>query len=86
MEDTKIEVGEFSYDLSTGTISGPADYVRERLDDYIAEIGKGRHEWLFAFAPKEQRIERTILVGIQTDYAAFRGSRETFARLEGGSR
>ena len=76
-----LEVGSFTYDLDTGSITGPAEYVRERLDAYIAEVARGQNAWLFAFAPAGQRMEQTVLVGIQTDYAAFRGARETFARI-----
>ena len=79
---TEVTVGRFTYDTATGTTTGPAAYMTERFAAYIAEVESGRHSWLSAFAPAGQSPVVTLLVGVQTDYAAFAGSREMFAAIE----
>lgn len=69
-------VGEFSIDTDTSTISGPAEYMRERGNDRIDRIAAGL-DTVFNFALREHRDQdMAVLVSIQTDYAGWKGMRQ----------
>ncbi len=76
-------VGEFTFDSTTSTISGPASYMKS--DDYarcIASIQNGTSLTFRACTEHSPSFEVALLVTIQTDYAGWHGM-ETFNRARG---
>jgi hypothetical protein len=79
-----VKVGEFEFDPATGTLTGPAAFMRS--DDYA--------EWLARFNAGDDVVFRTgaagaspspevaMLVSVQTCYAGWHG-REVFNRMRG---
>lgn len=80
---TLTEVGRFTFDSTTGTVTGPADYMRSA--DYAAcirSIESGTSHVFRAGLEHSPSVEVALLVTIQTDYAGWAG-REQFNRMRG---
>jgi hypothetical protein len=74
----KTTVGRFTYDPETGTVSGPAEYMREQGNARIAQIERGgsvADQMIIGRAPN---VVVGILVVLQTDYAGWHGSKVFF--------
>jgi hypothetical protein len=68
--------GRFSYDPTTGTVSGPAAYMAERYAARMEQINAGRDMVAnMGFAQGGDTV-LAVLVSLQTDYAAWAGMRE----------
>lgn len=77
----KIEVGAFSYDTETKTVSGPAEYMRERGNERIDRITSGKDTVFNAGVRfSAEPAEKLLLVSLQTDYAGWKGTRELLAK------
>jgi len=73
-------VGKFTID-ETGTVTGPAAYMRERGSARLRRIERGDDIVIrFGLEQPGADIETLILVSLQTDYAAYRGEVEMFGR------
>jgi hypothetical protein len=70
--NTKM-VGRFSLDPSTGTLEGPAEYLKERGDALVKAILDGTDAVFTATARYSPDVVTAILVRLQTDYAAWAG-------------
>lgn len=72
-----IEVGAFTYEESTGTVTGPAEFMRS--DEYaacVADIEAGRHVvFNYGASGASPNVGTALLVAIQTEYAAWKGVR-----------
>jgi hypothetical protein len=85
------EVGAFTFDADTSTISGPADYMRS--DDYrgcIASIEGGtnhtfRAAYDYQLTQAVPSFATALLVTVQTNYAGWHGM-EQFNRMRTASR
>jgi hypothetical protein len=73
--NTKRTVGRFSLDPSTGTLEGPAEYMKERGDALVKAILDGTDAVFTATARYSPDVVTAILVRLQTDYAAWLGMR-----------
>lgn len=83
MTTPPVTVGEFTFDPSDSTISGPASYMRS--DDYaetMRSINAGTNHVFRAGCEHSPSFEVALLVTIQTNYAGWHG-RETFNRARG---
>lgn len=68
-----FKVGEFT--LENGTVSGPAEYMRERGNERLERIMSGT-DTVFNFGCRQSpNVETAVLVSLQTDYAAWRGTK-----------
>jgi hypothetical protein len=78
----RIEVGAFVYE--NGSISGPADYMREQGFSRIKLIEGGfDHVFNYGVSSGESpSVEVAMLVSLQTDYAGWKGLRD-FNRMRG---
>ncbi len=76
-----LEVGRFTFNEATGTLTGPADYMREQGDAKLDAILAGKDEAFNMSAHYSPNIPTAVLVHLQTDYAGWRGTRELTARL-----
>ena len=69
-------VGKFTFE--DGAVSGPAEYMRERGNVRLDRILRGEDTVFNAgcqFAPNGTPTVTLVLTSIQTDYAAWLGSR-----------
>lgn len=74
------QVGEFTFDPTDSTITGPASYMRSaEYARCIASIQDGTSHTFRACCEHSPSFEVALLVTIQTDYAGWHG-RETFLR------
>jgi len=78
-EGTKT-VGRFTFDYESGTVSGPADYMRKQGNARLRRIEKG-DDVVVSMGYREARdrgespdIITLILVSLQTDFAAYMGA------------
>lgn len=69
-------VGRFSYDDEAGTVSGPAEYMREKGNARLADIEAGRDVVFNMTASYSPDIVTAILVNLQTDFAGWVGMRQ----------
>lgn len=75
---SKIEVGEFS--CEGGTITGPKDYMEERGSARLERILDGDDAVFNAGCQfGGGSPERLVLVSLQTDFAAWKGTRALWA-------
>jgi hypothetical protein len=75
-------VGEFTYE--DGTVTGPAEYMKERGNTRLKKILDGEDHVFNAgarFSPMTS-TEKLVLVSLQTDYAGWKGTRELLKRFE----
>jgi hypothetical protein len=78
-EGTKT-VGRFSFDYATGTVSGPADYMRKQGNARLRSIEQGQDVVVkMGYQLAQDRGESPdiitlILVSLQTDFAAYLGA------------
>jgi hypothetical protein len=78
-EGTKT-VGRFSYDYASGTVSGPADYMRRYGNARLRNIEQGQDAVVsMGYRVAQERgespdIVTLILVSLQTDFAAYLGA------------
>lgn len=84
----RVEVGAFVYE--DGSVTGPAEYMREQGfarirkieagEDVVFNIGVGRGtpagSWLQADGPQSPSPEVALLVSLQTDYAGWKGAKD----------
>ena len=77
-----ITCGRFTLDPDTGTLTAPAQYMREQGDARLAAITAGRDAAFNMSAHLSPSIEIAILVALQTDYAAWAGAHFFFAAME----
>lgn len=74
--------GRFSYDPSTGAITGPAEYMEsEHYARRMAAITGGRDAVTSFGYAQHGDVVKAVLVSLQTDYAAWAGMREFDRRL-----
>lgn len=76
-------VGQFIYDEATNTLEGPAEYMREQGDAKASRMLAGTDPGfnaILAGAPAGSDIITVFLVGLQTDYAGWKGAREFCTR------
>jgi len=79
MKETTRTVGRFTYDETTGKISGPADYMKEAFPARIASIEAGTDVVTTkGYELNGGDIVLAILVSVQTDYAGFAGYKSMF--------
>ena len=78
---TTFSVGEFTLETTSGQITGPAAYVRERLTEVLDEIKAGRNVCFNYGLSASPNVETALLVAIQTDYAAWHGRRQFIAQF-----
>lgn len=85
-----LTVGAFTY-TAEGSISGPAEYMTEQGFAWIARLNDGfkvghvpavvefgYHANRDRGLSKDEALTLAILVGIQTDYAGWKGYRQMF--------
>ncbi len=72
--------GRFSYDPTTGTVSGPAAYMAQRYAARMAQINAGRDTVANMGFARGGDTVLAVLVSLQTDYAAWAGMLEFNAR------
>ena len=77
---TAKTAGRFSFDPTTGTVSGPAEYMKERYSARIAEIQAGRDTVANMGMAHHGDTVLAVLVSLQTDFAAWQGMRSFMAR------
>ncbi len=77
---TAKTAGRFSYDPTTGTVSGPATYMAERYAARMAQINAGRDTVANMGFARGGDTVIAVLVSLQTDYAAWACMREFNAR------
>ena len=65
--------GRFSYDPTTGTVSGPDAYMSERYAARMAQINAGRDTVANMGFARGGDTVLAVLVSLQTDYAAWAG-------------
>jgi hypothetical protein len=71
---------KFTVDLGAGTVSGPADYMAtERYRETMRRISEGRSA-VINCAPSGVSLATLIEVALQTDYSAWQGARQMFAK------
>ena len=72
--NSPLTVGSFTYNLD-GTISGPATYMQEQGSAWLAQINAGNVPMVVreGYRHNGGNVELAILVGIQTDYAGWKG-------------
>jgi hypothetical protein len=73
---TSKTAGRFSYDPTTGTVSGPAAYMAERYAPRMAQINAGRDTVANMGFSRTSDTVLAVLVSLQTDYAAWAGMRQ----------
>jgi hypothetical protein len=80
-DSSLIEVGRFTFDTSTQVLTGPRDYL-ESVGGADAAVAKALRCPSFKLGLEYQPNPAILLlVALQTDYAAFAGSRDFAARL-----
>ena len=72
-------VGEFQIDTTTGTVAGPAEYMRERGFARIDRIESGQDVCFNAGIRYSPDVYTAILVSLQTDFAGWKGQRQIAA-------
>jgi hypothetical protein len=79
---TKIEVGRFTFDTATGTLSGPAAYFESRGGvDAAVDRALASATFRYGAAGASPSPQVALLVALQTDYAAFAGEQDLERRL-----
>lgn len=73
-------VGRFTFNPADGTVSGPAEYMREQGNARIAQIEKGGSVADQMIIERAPDVVTGILVVLQTDFAAWAGYREMFGK------
>ena len=79
-----VRVGEFEFDPGTGTLTGPAEFMRSAdYADWLARFKAG-NDVVFSTgaAGASPSPEVAMLVSVQTRYAAWHGM-EAFNRARG---
>jgi hypothetical protein len=78
---TLIEVGRFTFDTSTEILTGPKDYL-ESVGGAKAAVDKALRCPSFKLGLEYQPNPLILLlVALQTDYAAYAGSRDLERRM-----
>jgi hypothetical protein len=74
-----LTVGQFTWNLD-GSISGPATYMQEQGSAWIARVNAGDLPMVVREGYRQNggNVELAILVGLQTDYAGWKGYRQMF--------
>ena len=67
------EVGQFTYDTETGTLTGPAEYMQEKGNAKLEDILAGRDVVANFGMLKSPNAHTAVLVALQTDYAGWHG-------------
>ena len=81
-EERILKVGQFTFDRETGTVTGPADYMKAQGLDRIKSIEAGA-DVVFNMNPNSLSDPALgVLVSLQTDYAAFAGMKQFNAMRE----
>ncbi len=75
-----VEAGAFSWDPETGQVTGPAAYMQERGSTRLRAIEAGKDVVFNHGAADDRDPVATVLVSLQTDYAAWLGARNLEAR------
>lgn len=77
--ETKVEVGRFTFDTATQTLTGPADYFESCGGvDKAVEMALASTVFKYGAAGASPSPQVALLVALQTDYAGFKGSRDFF--------
>jgi hypothetical protein len=76
MENTTKKVGRFEFDPKSGTLSGPAEYMKERGNALIDAIQGGTDNIFNMTASFSPDPVTAIMVRLQTDFAGWLGSRQ----------
>ena len=82
---TVTTVGRFTFDSTTGEISGPADYMRSSDFARCKTAIENGTNVVFRAAVLEglsPNVETALLVAVQTDYAGWAGARQFNAMRE----
>ena len=74
-----VTVGRFSYE--NGTITGPAQYMKDQGNDLIDRINAGTDEILNMTAHYSPSPIQAVLVRLQTDYAGWIGVKQLLDSL-----
>jgi len=81
MQDSTVTVGEFTYDPTTGEITGPAAYMRSTdFADWKRRFHAGNDPVFRVGVTESPSIEVAMLVSIQTNYAAWHGYQTMFPK------
>lgn len=72
-------VGSFTYDPSTSTVTGPADYMAARGSALLDRILAGTDYTFNTTASYSPDTVTAILVRLQTDYAGWKGTNQLTA-------
>jgi hypothetical protein len=75
----KTTCGKFT--LDNGTLTGPAEYMRQRGNALADAICAGKDAVFNMTSHLSPSVEMAVLVRLQTDYAAWRGARQLMAAL-----
>lgn len=76
--------GRFSYDPTTGAITGPAEYMSsEHYARRMAAITEGRDAVVGLGYSQHGDVVKAVLVSLQTDYAAWAGMRDFMNNFDG---
>lgn len=78
-----IEVGRFSWDESTGTLSGPKDFMLEQGNELLDTILAGEDAVFNMTAHLSPSTPVAVLVRLQTAFAGWLGARQLLRHLEG---
>jgi hypothetical protein len=82
MSETIIEVGRFTFDTATGTLTGPAEYFASRGGvDAAVDKAVASPTFKYGAAGASPSPQVAFLVALQTDYAAFAGEKD-LARMQ----
>lgn len=77
-----VKVGAFT--MERGVVSGPADYMAARGNARLRRIEAGQ-DVVFNYGISRGvsgNVETTVLVSLQTDYAAYLGEQEMLVKQE----
>ncbi len=81
MTDSTITVGAFTYDRNTNQVAGPAEYMAERGSARLESIMSGTDVVFNMGCTRSPNVETAVLVSLQTDFAGWKGARQSLAGL-----
>ena len=76
-----IECGAFTYNTETNQVAGPAAYMAEKGSARLERIMNGQDVVFNMGCTRSPSVEMAVLVSLQTDYAGWKGTRQSLAGL-----
>ncbi|MBW2168852.1 MAG: hypothetical protein JRG69_06270 [Deltaproteobacteria bacterium] len=81
MTNSTITCGAFSYNTTTNEVAGPAAYMAERGSARLERIMSGNDVVFNMGCTRSPSVEMAVLVSLQTDFAGWKGTRQSLAGL-----